>query len=55
VGVSEQHATVEDVFKSIIYRALEQLGAIFADFGEQLYPQKNYLSHTYRERFELIF
>jgi hypothetical protein len=46
---------MEDVFKPIIYQALEQLGATFAGLGEQLYPQKNHLSHTYRGRFELIF
>jgi hypothetical protein len=45
---------MEDVFKSIIYQALQQLGATFADLGEQLHPQKIHGSHTDLEWVELI-
>jgi hypothetical protein len=54
VGISGQKVTMEDVFKSIIYQALQQPGATFADLGEQLHPQKIHGSHTAREWAKLI-
>ena len=54
VGFSGQNVTIEDVSKSIIYQALQQPGATFADLGEQLHPQKIHGSHTDREWAELI-
>ncbi|KAF9693090.1 hypothetical protein EKO04_008923 [Ascochyta lentis] len=46
--------TIQDVFKSIIFQALQQAGATFADMAEQLHPQKIHGTHTDREWVDLI-
>ncbi|KAF2996823.1 hypothetical protein E8E13_002571 [Curvularia kusanoi] len=43
-----------DVFKSIIFQALQQAGATFADMGEHLDPRKIHGTHTDREWVDLI-
>lgn len=53
-GVSGHHVAMEDVFKSIIYQALQQWGAAYADLGEQLHPHKMHATHTDGEWVDLI-
>ncbi|KAH6618646.1 hypothetical protein C7974DRAFT_34011 [Boeremia exigua] len=53
-GGSRHQVTMADVFKSIIYQALQQWGAAYADLGEQLHPHKLHGTHTAREWVDLI-
>lgn len=53
-GRSARSMTMQDVFKSIIFQALQQAGATFADMGEQLDPRKIHGTHTDREWVDLI-
>lgn len=53
-GRSARKMTMQDVFKSIIFQALQQAGSTFADMGEHLDPQKIHGTHTDREWVDLI-
>ena len=53
-GRSARKMTMQDVFKSIIFQALQQAGNTFADMSEHLNPQKVHGTHTDREWVDLI-
>lgn len=53
-GVTGRSMTIADVFRSIIFQALQQMGSAFEDMGEQLHPQKIHGSHDDREWVDLI-
>lgn len=53
-GRSTRKMTMKDFFKSIIFQALQQAGAAFADMGEHLHPQKVHWTHTDQEWVDLI-
>lgn len=53
-GRSARKMTMQDVFKSVIFQALQQAGSTFADMSEHLNPQKIHGTHTDREWADLI-
>lgn len=53
-GRSARKMTMQDVFKSIIFQALQQAGSTFADMSEHLNPRKIHGTHTDREWADLI-
>jgi hypothetical protein len=53
-GRSTRKMTMQDVFKSIIFQALQQAGSTFADMSEHLNPRKIHGTHTDREWTDLI-
>lgn len=53
-GRSARKMTTKDVFKAVIFQALQQADATFENMGEQLHLQKIHGTHTDREWVDLI-